>query len=206
VATHIACIVEGHGDREAVPIVIRRIATVHDPTLAVTIPPPLRIPKSKLVKDGELERAVELAARKVGPEGAVLVIIDSDDDCPAIAGPALLRRAVAARGNMPLAVVLAKREFESWFIAAAESLAGRNGLSDSLATPEAPENIGGAKEWLSDHMAGEHNYAETIDQPALAAQFDLTVARRADSFDKFYRDVIRLLTHLTHGLARDDVN
>ena len=42
-------------------------------------------------------------------------------------------------------------------------------------------------------MQGGHRYTETLDQPALAAAFDLDLARRADSFDKLYREVARLL-------------
>ena len=39
----IGCIVEGHGDVEAVPILIRRIAESLYPELAVVIPRPIRI-------------------------------------------------------------------------------------------------------------------------------------------------------------------
>lgn len=67
---HFACIVEGHGDREAVPIVIRRLAAKLDPAAAIHIPPPIRIPKNKLLKPGELERAVDLAARRILGRGA----------------------------------------------------------------------------------------------------------------------------------------
>ena len=45
-------------------------------------------------------------------------------------------------------------------------------------------------------MGSGRNYIETLDQPALAARFDLDLARRADSFDKCYREIIRLLTSL----------
>jgi hypothetical protein len=51
-------------------------------------------------------------------------------------------------------------------------------------------------EWLTAHMAGGRSYVETLDQPALAARFDLDLARRADSFDKYFREIIRLLTSL----------
>jgi len=53
--------------------------------------------------------------------------------------------------------------------------------------------IQGAKEWLSRQMVGAQSYRETLDQPALAARFDLEVARRADSFDKCFREIVRLL-------------
>ena len=36
-------------------------------------------------------------------------------------------------------------------------------------------------------------YASTVDQPSLTHRFDLTLARRADSFDKCYRDITNLL-------------
>jgi hypothetical protein len=190
---NVACIVEGHGDQEAVPILVRRIAERALPQLTVRVPPALRIPKSKLLKTGEIERAVDLAARKAGRSGAVLVVVDSDEDCPAQMGPQLLRRAQLARPDVPVAVILAKREFEAWFLAACESLRGKRGLAQELHAPTDPEAIRGAKEWLSRHMSAGFRYSEALDQPALAACLDLDQARRAPSFDKLYRDVRRAL-------------
>jgi len=191
----LASIVEGHGDVKAVPVLVRRIASALDPAMALRMLPPLRVPRYNLVKTGEVERAVDLAARKTGGKGAVLVLIDSKDDCPAQTGPDLLCRANAARSDVPIGVVLAKREYESWFLAAAESLRGRRGLADDLTAPVEPESIRGAKEWLSDRMASGVKYREVLDQPALTDVFDLSVARRADSFDKCYREIERLLSH-----------
>jgi hypothetical protein len=181
---------------KAFPVLLRRIAAEMDAGLALDVLPPLRVPRYRLVKAGEIERAVELAARKTGGKGAVLVLIDAEDDCPAQAGPNLLTRARAARSDIPLSVVLAKHEYESWFLAAAESLKGRRGLAHDLVAPADPESIRGAKEWLSDRMATGLKYREVLDQPALTAVFDLPVARRADSFDKCHREVLRLLNDL----------
>jgi hypothetical protein len=190
----LAAIVEGHGDVKAVPVLIRRIASAMDPGMVLQVLPPLRVPRYKLVNRGEAERAVELSARKTGGKGAVLVLVDSEDDCPAQTGPELLRRACAARSDIPIGVVLAKREYEAWFLAAAESLRGRRGLAHDLTAPAEPESIRGAKEWLSARTATGVNYREVLDQPALTAVFDLSAARRADSFDKCYREVERLLS------------
>jgi Domain of unknown function (DUF4276) len=192
----LACIVEGQGDLEAVPILLRRIAQEQLPGLSVVVHP-FRIPRTRLLKEGELERAVELAARRVGREGGVLVLLDSDDDCPAQLGPVLLARAVRARSDVPLRVVLAHRELEAWFLAGAESLRGRRGLRDDLASPANPESIRGAKEWLTSRMSADRHYVETLDQPALSAVLDLAAARRADSFDKLWRDVGWLLARYT---------
>jgi Domain of unknown function (DUF4276) len=191
----IGCVVEGHGEVESVPALIRRIAQQLDPGLVLVIPHPVRVTKSKLLKPTELERAVELAALNAGGNGGLLILLDSDEDCPAQLGPELLGRVRSARTNLPSAVVLAKREFESWFLASAESLRGHRGLRKDLNSPEHPEEIPGAKEWLCDHTV-TGTYASTVDQASLTYALDLALARRAPSFDKCYREISLLLETL----------
>ncbi len=192
----IGCIVEGHSEVETVPILIRRIASDLYPELPIVIERPIRVPRNLVVKANELERRIELAVQRIGGQGAIFIILDSDDKCPAKLGPALLHRVSQVFHNMPIAVVLAKHEFEAWFLASAESLRGRRGLRDDLNSPDKPEAIRGAKEWLSQRMKAGRTYRETQDQPALAALFDIEQARQADSFDKCYRDIVRLLEEL----------
>ena len=160
------------------------------------IPQTLRISKNKIVREGELERKVELAARKISGQGAIFILLNSDDDCPGQLGPEPLSRARQVRSDLPIAVVLAKREFEAWFLAAVESLQGQGGLKSDLQPPNNPEVIRGAKEWLSQRMEGTGKYSPTVDQRELTACFDFTQARQADSFDKCYRDIARLLNEL----------
>ena len=194
-------IVTGHGEIEAVPILIRRIAAETNPSLAVDIPGILRVPESSLRQAGQLERHVERAAELLQGSGGVLILLDCDWEggCPAQEGPALLARARLKRPDKLIAVVLAKQEYEAWFLAAAESLAGRRGLPINLTAPADPETIRGAKEWLRSRMPANRAYSETIDQPKLTAALDLEMARRADSFDKFYRDISSIL----HTLASE---
>ena len=193
----LAAIVEGHGEVEAVPLLIRRIAQETEPGSTVDVEPVLRVPASRLLKTGELERQIERAARKIGGRGGILILVDCDwsAGCPARDGLALLERARGARPDIPISVVLAKREYEAWFIAAAESLRGRRGLAEDLIADPNPEDIRGAKEWISRHMPPNRSYAETIDQPALTAVFDMQAARYAASFDKCYLEICRLLTN-----------
>jgi len=193
----IGLVVEGHGDVEAAPILFRRIGHDIDPTVPLDVQQPIRRPRSSLVRTaaGELERAVELAALKARPRGGVFVLLDSDDDCPATLAPPLLARAEPAGMGLPVFVILPQREFEGWFLAAAESIRGKRGLPADLAPPHNPEEIRGAKDWLRERMRG-HVYSETIDQPALAAIFDLNQARGAKSFDKCYRDLRVLIERL----------
>lgn len=187
----LACIVEGHGESEAFPIVLRRIGQAIDPQAAVEIVHNVRVSRSSVVRPGVLERAVELMGRRLGSGGALFILLDSDEDPPCELGPALLGRAQARRADLRISVILAHREFESWFLAAAESLRGRRRLTADLIPPADPEAVRGAKEWLSARMDG--SYAATVDQPALAAHFDLEAARRARSFDRLYRKLEALL-------------
>jgi hypothetical protein len=190
---NIGLVVEGHGDSKAAPILFRRIGHDLDPGVPLVIQQPIRRPRGSLVKTpGELERAVELAALKARPRGGVFVLFDSDDACPAQLAPSLLARAQPAGMGLAVFVVLPKREFEGWFLAAAESIRGRRGLPADLAPPQIPEEIRDAKGWLRERMRGRV-YSETIDQPALAAIFDLRQARAAKSFDKCCRDLRSLI-------------
>jgi Domain of unknown function (DUF4276) len=194
----LACIVEGDGDVEAVPIAIRRVVQEIAPGLVLKIHHPIRVPRTKLVKPEELERSIELAARRAGRSGAIVVVLDSDDDCPATLGTELLDRARRARSDLPISVVLAKREFEAWFLASAKSLRGLRGLAGDLEPPPDPEAIRGAKEWLAARMG--RSYVETLDQSKLTASMDLLQARETSpSFDKFFRDLVVIVEQLTMG-------
>ena len=194
----IAAIVEGHGEVEALPVLIQRVTAEVAPQAIVKIDPILRVPANRLIKQGELERTVDLASRKLEGKGGIFVLLDCDWEgcCPKFDGPALYRRVLKARPDYPVSVVLANQEYEAWFIAAADSLKGARGLSPDLMTESNPEGIRGAKEWLSARMPRNRTYTETLDQPALTKVFDLQAARRARSFDKCYREIVSLLNRL----------
>ncbi|MYH30093.1 MAG: DUF4276 family protein [Acidobacteria bacterium] len=190
----IVAIVEGHGEEEAVPILLRRIAEAVAPTADIEILPPIRVERNRVVRPEELERVVELAARMVGTDGSILVLLDADDDCPAELGPGLLARARAARPDRAIRVVLAKAEYEAWFLAATVSIAGRHDIAEDAGPPDNPEGIRNAKGWLSGQMPVGRSYKPTRHQAALTDHFDLDAARRsAPSFDKLWRDVGALL-------------
>lgn len=90
-------------------------------------------------------------------------------------------------------MVLATREYEAWFLAAASSIAGRRDIDPTVSAPAHPEDVVDPKGWLSDRMPRGRSYRETLDQPALTAEFDLSAARSAPSFDKMWRDLASLL-------------
>ena len=189
----IATIVEGYGEVKAVPILLRRLVKRLSPNFFVEVPDPIRISRCKIPKAGELERVVELAARLAGADGCILILLDADDDCPAELGPELLRRAQNKRSDYDIRVVLAKAEYEAWFLAAADSIAGKCDIAESAAPPSEPESIRNAKGWLRTHMPRGRTYRPKFDQPELTKIFDLDSARMAPSFDKLWRDVNSLL-------------
>jgi hypothetical protein len=180
---HFGFVVEGHGEVLAVPLLVRRLLP------GVITAKPVRITKSKLIKPGELERAIQLAFATNGAEGPVLVVLDADDDCPAMLGPQLKKRAISVAEGQEISIVIAKCEFEAWFLAAAESLAGKRGLKQGLSAPADPEAVRGAKEWLTKNMSRNSCYSPTVDQAALAAAMDLNAARCCRSFDRFCRKI-----------------
>lgn len=193
----IAIIVEGDGEIEALPILLRRLAHELGHHCGIHVVNKLRIPANKLTKAGELERAVDLSVRKLGGPGGVFVLLDAEDDCPATLGPALAARARAARPDYPVALCLAYREYEAWFLAAASSLAGQRDLPSTLTDHPEPERPRGCKEWLSDQFPTGRAYLETDDQPAFTATFDLARARAASSsFDKCWREAELLFRRL----------
>ena len=185
-------IVEGHGDVQAVPVLLRRVLYEKLQIFDIEVAPPIRISKNKLLKQGELERGVEFAARRTSPTDGIIVLFDADGDCPAQLAPEVVVRAKKCRPDRRISVVIAKSEFESWFVAAAESLAGCRGLPADLAAPEDAERIRNAKGWLSRHKPPGSAYRETLDQAAFASRVDLEKAQRCPSFDKFVREVVTL--------------
>jgi hypothetical protein len=188
----VAPIVEGHGESQAVPILFNRLIAEFDLGVQISIERPIRQPKSSLIKEGGLERAIELAAIASGDNGAIFVLIDSDGDCPRKRAPQLLARALKARPDRRIYLVLAHHEYEAWFLASASSLKRCCHLADDIEDHPTPENVQDCKGWLEESMPHTSKYSETADQAALTAVFNITLARRAPSFDKLYRDFERI--------------
>jgi hypothetical protein len=94
--------------------------------------------------------------------------------------------------HKPVSVVLAKREFEAWFIAASGSLNGHRGFSLGDQNEIDPEQKRDAKGWMNERMAD--GYREILDQPAFSACLNLEVAyERSRSFKKLCDDLQRLM-------------
>lgn len=190
----IASIVEGHGEVAALPLLLRRIAAEVPGGHVVNAPRPFRVQRRKFLKPDEIERSVSFVANRSGAGGRILILLDANSDCPKTLAADIIKRARQARSDRALQVVLAKMEYEAWFLAAAESVAGRGGIKLDVVSPPDPEAIRNAKGWIRKRMKPGCSYSPSTDQAALTAVFDMDAARkRSPSFAKLYRAVVSLL-------------
>jgi hypothetical protein len=173
----IASIVEGDGEVKALPILLRRLRDEWQAGASFAEPlTPIRVHRDRFLnRDDEFRKQLLLAASKCGEQGWILVVLDADDDCPATLAETVRQRAMQYVSHRRLSVVIAKREYEAWFIAAARSLHEHRGFRcphEPIADAETPRD---AKGWMRRNMTGG-TYSEVLDQPAFTAHFDLQQA------------------------------
>ena len=185
--TTIASIVEGDGEVAALPVLLRRMRAWLSPEVGIELSRPIKVRRDRFLnRDEDFRKHVLLAAAKCGDNGWILVLLDADDACPADLGPQILQRVCAIVPHRRISVVLANREYEAWFLAAAKSLHGQRGFAfDADYPPDFdPERPRDAKGWLGEQMVGG-TYRPMVDQPAFSALMDLQQARdRSRSFHK----------------------
>jgi hypothetical protein len=185
-ARRLVCIVEGKGEVEAIPNLCTRILQDLGVWTWFVDPVPIRQPRGSLVdgrvgspmrpaRDGLFDRAVQLALRSRRADG-VLVLCDSDDDCPAAWGPSASERlGTVCQG----AAVMAQREYETWILHGLERVADLE--------PQRIETRRDAKGLLRRYHAG---YRPGLHQLALTRQLDIARCwARSDSFDKLMRSI-----------------
>lgn len=188
-------IVEGHGEEKAFPILLRRLLSELGCYLDVG-GSPFRSKRTQIVREADFKTAVQIATLK--PDAcAILVLFDADDDCASTHVPNMLVWAQEVAPEMPCGVVMARREYEAWFLAAIESLRGHHGISQNAVYQSNPEQVRDAKGAVGSFMPQDVSYAPTADQPSLSARFDLGAAyRRASSFRKLVKELYRILEEL----------
>ncbi len=194
---HLVPIVEGQGECQAVPALLHRIAQDSGYSGVLRVNPPIRVKAGSFLNDEDyFSKYVRLAGAKAAQgHGSILVLLDCEDDCPARVGPDLLRRVRAVRSDVATLVVLAQREYESWFLSAVRSLRGCSGLAADLDPPPVPERIRDAKGWLSANM--EAPYDPVVHQIEFTRTFDLESASANRSFDRLRHRLRSLLTEET---------
>ncbi|WP_140847812.1 DUF4276 family protein [Paracoccus sp. FO-3] len=191
-------IVEGHGEVDAVPLLVRRV--LHEELLIFdcSIITPYRLPRSKIGKfDDDLLKAVQFGGLKIaGGAGGVMIVADADDDCPAEMHGRFIEFCNQNGFNFPVSFVLANREYEAWFIACGENMRAHEWVRNDAPSHDQAETIRGAKGFFDREILIEgRTYSETVDQSKFTAQIDLSVVRgRCRSFRKLLAEVERLAT------------
>jgi hypothetical protein len=206
----VAVIVEGRGEDQTIRGLLHRVWYDHLKGDQIDVLRPLRKPQGKLLQEAGLKEAVDAAKivldRRPPDDFAkfILILIDSEGKCPQSLAPQLLRWAKEARADADIACVLPHHMFETWFAAAASSLAGVNDLPADLATPANPEENGLGKGWLKKLL--RRRYKEPVDQPRFASKMDLALCRQnSPSFDKLCRELEKRLPRSTSTPASEEV-
>lgn len=187
----IGMIVEGHGDRLALPGLLVRVAGECFDRWDVTPGTPIRINRGKFSdRFDDYDRALQLLAKQ---SDAILVVLDSDDDDPIALRNDLQARAEKIIAHRPTHVAPAVREFEAWFLASVEAMRGQAGVRDDAACATTPESYAGAKSAFA-KLLEPGVYSETVDQKKYCALIDLDLARRnSPSFNDFIEGIRALL-------------
>jgi hypothetical protein len=201
--------VEGYGEDGAVRDLLWRTWTEIVGGEHAEVLRPIRRSRGKFLKVSEedVEKAVGLAALKMKQEnaehGLILILVDAEDDCAKMGplGPLLLERARQARGDMDIACVIANVMYETWFVAAAESLGEFLELAPGEIVPADPETVRAGKGWIKQHMKRRH-YSETADQPSLTVKMDLGLCRaKSKSFDKLCRELEKRFRRMANSIG-----
>lgn len=201
---NIAAIVEGDGDVKAVPGLLRRILGERLLRYDIQATNPKQAHgKPNLLK--KFEQFLQYAV--IDNCDAILVILDADEQCPVSEARTLATRAAALNLRVPVAIVYAKSEYETWFIASLSECTGadiraRLGIPDTEHAPDNLESIRGAKGWLNERMPGDRAYKETEDQGPLTYHIDLELAHlRSRSFRRLCHAVDELVDAIDQRLV-----
>lgn len=187
-------IVEGDGEYACIRILLERVWYEVVGGEYIEVIRPVRQSRGKLLQEAELRRFVRLASGLLNEAPAsddpalVLILVDSERDCPKLVGPKLLAIGREVDPRVDVACVLAHVMYETWFVASAGSL-GAYLECDPEAEPTDPEGAELGKSWIEKHFRFP-KYRETQHQPAMTRAMDLAACRsRSPSFDKLCREL-----------------
>ncbi|MBA4420606.1 MAG: hypothetical protein C0391_05615 [Anaerolinea sp.] len=187
-------IVEGPGDIEAVPELLRRILYDLYHVYDWEIAHPLKANNLTTLRNN-VNSFITYAHRIPGC-GAVLILLDLDDGCPKIEALSLANEIRHTyHFTYPTCVVLAHCEYESWFLASLDTIAGNCDIPEGLSSSSLAENRRGAKECLTRLMPPGIAYKETYHQVRMTQFIDLNLAQtRSRSFRRLCHAISQLIT------------
>jgi hypothetical protein len=188
-------IIEGKGEMASVRILLERIWYEIVGGEYIDVVKPFRVDRGRLVKQDIVREKVRSAALELNKVSnlsdptLILILFDADKGCPKKLGPEVREYAGKEYPATNVACVIANVDYETWFVAAAESLSHYLDLSSDLPVTESPEDARHGKAWIKRRFR-KAKYSETIDQPAMTHAMDLALCRkRSPSFDKLCREM-----------------
>lgn len=184
-APHIGLVVEGPGDKDAFPILLRKYLQAQG-VYAELIgkPVPLKGKGSATSPSNGVEGYV-LAAARPGCCG-IIVLVDADKDASCVLGPELLARAQAVTA-VPVVVVVAERDFEDWLYCSIETLE----IGDVSWSPAQRGKS------VIESLIAPAKYVKSTMQARLTHRVDVSIARsRSSSLDRLFRKVDAIVATL----------
>ena len=128
------------------------------------------------------------SSARVGEDGVVVVLYDADDDDWRVAE----EKTREQLGEERVAVAVAVREYEAWFLATLESLGASGAIQPSACFDSDPEQPRNAKKKLELYMT--QSYRETHHQRKFSALMDLDRLRRTSpSYARFEDNLLAAL-------------
>lgn len=193
--TAILPLVEGDGDLQAVPELIRRIAILHEAYDVSVLRPHKRGDLPKVLNN--FERFFEAAV--IDENSGILWIMDFDCDfCDDVIEQetSLRDRANRLRPGYPFEVCLLVKEYESLFLHDPKALQKTFPTwPPDASLPTHPEEIRDAKGWISKTLPKGIAYKPTTDQKRITAQLDLLHLRKhSPSFGRLEACVLNLIS------------
>jgi hypothetical protein len=185
-------IIEGEGDRDAIPMLARRILHEIFNEFTWEIKSPKKAHSIPILRK-KVESYLSYALFEEDCAG-ILIVLDLDDGCPEQEACNFAHAIRDLQPRVPVAVVFAHREFECWLLSDLESLAGRYDLPEDVTSPDNVESIRGAKEWISRQMPYGKMYKETIHQAAMSSFIRLDrVMERSRSFRRLVHSIEQII-------------
>ncbi len=186
-------IVEGHGERDAVPLLLRRILYRHQ-LWYWSAARPIQVGNLHKLKKKLAQFVVHAQKRK--DCGGILILLDLDDGCPAREAADLAKQIRNLHLCSPVAVVFAHREYEAWFLASMKAIARNNAdrLPPNLRYEGDVEGRRGVKEWLTHQMPPGRKYNPAVDQAGFTNLIDIDLTQeRSRSFRRLCHAVQELV-------------
>ncbi|QJP14654.1 DUF4276 family protein [Starkeya sp. ORNL1] len=190
-------IVEGQGDSEAIPVLMRRTYEINEIYDVYAAPRPKQIGSiPRFLREGEMERWIQYGLQSDGD--SVLVALDCEDDDPEAVRTEVSRRLHTMNRckDKKVAFVLFVREYETMFLHGIDEIKmtyPQNGWIPGANLELQPEMYRDAKGSLSRLMNNDYAYKPTRDQARFSNCLDLPVLReKSESFALFERILLGL--------------